>query len=461
MQSSLKILKEKYQSDSLSNHLKAKKPIVLEEIQSKKENFSTPIIIPPLNTDIRFSDHLPKKTIKEKFMSTTPLSLNKPHIFSWTLINSDDTPETVEKKKLIRPVSAQFACGCCWALALADAISDCFVVSGAVNWSPNISATYLMAAVPVGELQNMCFGGNPAGVAKYLSQVELADSTCIDYSWCLNDQQLCRSVSSAHHFDAETLATKLNSNIPSPSGCFFGDVKKYVYTIDAKSKVCSLQDDNCEAFRNTIKSHILQYGPVIGGFAVLQNFITGNFTNPKINQGIYFDRVNYESDELIFDDSQTDNVLGLHAVTIVGWGIADNIQFDTNSVGTVPFWICRNSWGTDWGNMKGCFKIAMYPFNKVSQFDKEVNTSMGGPIGSMILIRATQKPKVTTLKQIKQTYANNIKRLQPDQFYQKTAFLQDVQPSSDTSSTVVFWIILLIIIPLIVAILYLKQKQAK
>jgi hypothetical protein len=47
----------------------------------------------------------------------------------------------------------------------------------------------------------------------------------------------------------------------------------------------------------------------------------------------------------------------------------------------VPFWWARNSWSTDWnptgglekGNdkteMACCVKIAMYPFNKVAQFD--------------------------------------------------------------------------------------------
>ena len=106
----------------------------------------------------------------------------------------------------------------------------------------------------------------------------------------------------------------------------------------------------------------------------------------------------------------------MHAVSIVGFGIAKNIQYDNNKFGDVPYWHCRNSWGTKWGD-KGFFKIAMYPFNKKSQFDKQVMTDIGGPIGSLFLVRATKSPKVADLSQIKQIYFNKINRLNSDNYY--------------------------------------------
>ena len=42
----------------------------------------------------------------------------------------------------------------------------------------------------------------------------------------------------------------------------------------------------------------------------------------------------------------SDNLLGGHAVRILGWGIENN----------VPYWLVANSWNTDWGD-SGYFKI--------------------------------------------------------------------------------------------------------
>jgi hypothetical protein len=113
----------------------------------------------------------------------------------------------------------------------------------------------------------------------------------------------------------------------------------------------------------------------------------------------------------------TREVAGLHAISIVGWGVAKNIQYDNDKVGDVPYWHCRNSWGEKWGNEGGYFKIAMYPFNKIAQFDKQVMTEIGGPVGSMILIRATERPKMVEMDQITQKYRDNINKQLPNTYY--------------------------------------------
>ena len=300
-------------------------------------------------------------------------------------------------------------------------MSDCFVVSGTVGWSPNISATYLMSCIPSGKLHNMCFGGNPAAIAPYLEREGVADTSCVDYSWCSGDSELCKSVSSARHFDAKTLATKLNDNIPKPCGCYYKGVKKYLYKLDSGSDVFFINNKTpIDVFRNTVKSHILDFGPVIGGYVVLKNFFTGNFTDPNFNGGVYLDRADYngyKGGKLRFSDRMTSEAAGLHAISIVGWGVAKNIQYDNDKVGDVPYWHCRNSWGEKWGNAGGYFKIAMYPFNKISQFDKQVMTEIGGPVGSMILIRATERPKMVDMDQIAQRYRQNINKQRSNAYY--------------------------------------------
>ncbi|UUT40459.1 papain-like proteinase [carnivorous sponge associated iridovirus] len=390
------------------------------------------LIIPPLNTDIRFSKELPtldlgsydprqhKHSGKEH-----PHKLHThEHVhenFSWAIPTNHDSPLDLVKKSLIHEVSTQHACGSCYAVAFADTLSDCLVVSGAVGWSPNISATYLMSCIPMGKLHKGCFGGNPAAIAPYLENEPVADTSCIDYSWCSGDKELCKSVSSARHFDAKTLASKLNDNMPKPCGCYYKGEKKYLYKIDTGSDVFFINNEvPIDVFRNTIKSHILDFGPVIGGYVVLKNFFTGNFTDPHFNGGVYLDRADYngyKGGKLKFSDSMTSEAAGLHAISIVGWGVAKNIQYDNDKVGDVPYWHCRNSWGKKWGNAGGYFKMAMYPFNKIAQFDKQVMTEIGGPVGSMILIRATERPKQVDLQQISQKYQQNINKQRSNAYY--------------------------------------------
>jgi hypothetical protein len=416
-----------------------------------------------LNTDISFSSQLPrhKPTSLESngissshgleyfgvynsddYLHPAQHHSKKPHIhnnilddFSWAVVTPTDSLVDQHKKKIIKTQpSSQYGCGSCWAISLADTMSDCLVVSGAVNWQPNISATYIMMRITDRGVHNYCGGGNPALAARYLEGVGVADTSCVDYSWC-TDNTMCSNVNSASHFDAHSLITTLNNTIPRPAGCYFYNVDKFMYKLDTGSEAFFIDDNILQkttqekntainAFRNTVKSHILDFGPVIGGFVVLKNFLSGEHTDPTINEGVYLDRADYttfvrKGDSLSFSDNNLFQNAGLHAVSIVGWGIAKNIQYDTNKWGDVPYWHCRNSWGSNWGKQGGFFKCAMYPFNTYSQFDKQIITAVGGAVGSIIFIKATQKPEITKYDQISNVYNNQIQtKLKPTSYYQ-------------------------------------------
>lgn len=409
-----------------------------------------------LNTDISFSNKLPKHkpTILESRGVSSSHNLeyfstynpddhshpaqhhsNKPHVhdtileeFSWAVVTPTDSLVDKHKKKIIKTLpSSQYGCGSCWAISIADTMSDCLVVSGAVNWAPSISATYIMMCIDDKQIHNSCGGGNPASAAKYLEAVGVSDTSCIDYSWCA-DNSMCSNVSSSNHFDAHSLITNLNNTIPRPLGCYFPNIDKFMYKLDRGSESFFIDDNILQKnkqekttiinmFRNTIKSHILDFGPVIGGFVVLKNFLSGEHTDPNINEGVYLDRVDYN--DLKFSDNMLFQNAGLHAISIVGWGIAKNIQYDTNKWGDVPYWHCRNSWGPSWGKQGGFFKCAMYPFNTYSQFDKQTMTTMGGSVGSIVFIRATQKPEIKKYDQVFSIYNNQIQtKLKPISYYQ-------------------------------------------
>jgi len=67
-----------------------------------------------------------------------------------------------------------------------------------------------------------------------------------------------------------------------------------------------------------IKLEIMANGPVETGFTVYSDF-------SSYRSGIY--------------ERKSDEVMGGHAVKIVGWGVEDGIKY----------WIVANSWSADWG----------------------------------------------------------------------------------------------------------------
>ena len=88
--------------------------IIKEKFEDQNEKM---VIISPLNTDIRFSDHLTKKNVKEMYdprdydHERTDYSQEN---FSWAKPTQYDSKLDLMKKNLIHNVSTQHACGSCW-----------------------------------------------------------------------------------------------------------------------------------------------------------------------------------------------------------------------------------------------------------------------------------------------------------------------------------------------------------
>jgi hypothetical protein len=168
-----------------------------------------------------------------------------------------------------------------------------------------------------------------------------------------------------------------------------------------------------ENFTNTVKKHIYYNGPIQGGFLVYKNFISGAFT--KVNGGVYLEKGDYTRSPIQFNSEQLDitNYMGSHAIAIIGWGIEKNVVVDNEgSKNDIPYWYCRNSWTEKWGD-NGYFKMAMYPYNKVVQFDKTIiiNSMQGG---GMVMIKASKPPQSLTFQQIEDKF---IKLSKPASYY--------------------------------------------
>lgn len=422
-----------------------------ENFQDGNDKKDRKFIVPPLNTDIRLEANLPRfigETVidhtcdRARYTHVNTDSVNfgaggsaagsknhargEPHehdhvheSFSWVIPTKHDDAKTIRKKSLMATPLSQMACGSCWAKGVATAFSDCLVVGEAVDWAPDVSATYCMAI----SQQGLCEGGMPAQLCKDLERQAVSDNSCIDYSWCASEDR-CNTDSSTHF---QTAAPATLSRMVPNVGCYY-DVDKFMYKLDRGTDTFSINTDTPIAdYMKLIKYHILDFGPVCGGYLVLNNFLDGKFT--QFNGGVYFDRADYgnvAADGTIpFSDSvkSSRNSAGLHLVTIVGWGVAKNIQYDNGKRGDVPFWHCRNSWGTQWGD-NGYFKMAQYPYNTTAQYDKVVTVNVNGGsarIGGMVLLRATHPPEIEKVGVIYQRYLDAIKRVKNNKFYERPA----------------------------------------
>jgi hypothetical protein len=417
-------------------HLRSQKPIIFGEqkIMPPKGSSAAIRVIPPLeigalNTDVDFTSlqqfnlELPQNRALRAF--DAPL----PDVFDWRHVYPTDTPEIKKKKTLIARPGNQFLCGSCWSISACGVISDNFVVKGLVDWYPDLSTTWILACMPQGQ----CKGGNPAKCFSDVARLGVATNHCIDYSFCSQNAD-CNG-SALKHLNADTI--DLSKNVPS-CGCYFSDVDHYLYKIDRNSQHISIgapgvSEDN---IAQLVKKHIFTNGSVSGGFLVYKNFIKGLFN--KVNGGVYFEKGVYDDTGAVMfseDSLSPTNYLGSHAVAIIGWGIAKNIVVDsTGKRDNVPYWYCRNSWNDKWGD-GGYFKIAMYPYNKIVQFDKVV--TIDGPhskvrAGGIIMLSVSKPPVLKKLPQLKKRFME-IKRENEDSYYKSDPKTIPVYPVENGS----------------------------
>lgn len=402
--------------------------IVYKKIKKKKKNGQYSInteklMIPPFNTDIRFD--LPSFILKTKGLNAQ--QLNVPENFNWRITSTEDSEDILNKKKIFPTPLNQYLCGSCWAFAGVNVVEGNYVVSGIIKQKIDLSPTWVLSNYP----QSQCKGGSPVKFFTDISMGGIVWKNCVDYSWCsLNEE--CNGTA-LKHFDSVGGHVDLSKYIP-PSGCYF-NTKQYMFTIDKNITTFSGTPEESvvtavDKKSREIEIHIYNSGPVLGGFFVLENFMGGEFTS--INGGVYLERGNYndiQDGKLTFNNlnAEPKKLKGGHAICIIGWGIEKNILTNDNEYNDVPYWYCMNSWGVNWGD-GGYFKIAKYPWNKISQFDKKVtlNSSKGNSeAGGIVCITVSQPPSIIKTQKIP-----NEGKLENDiSFYKSDLVLQDKYPN--------------------------------
>ena len=418
-------------------------------------------VIPPLNTNIQF-DIVPKFKLSDHPGLAAMDHTKLPENFNWR-------EDGGNKRHLISKPGNQMLCGSCWAISAAGIVADNHVVSGTVNWRPNLSTTWCLACYP----QAQCKGGNPAILYEDISNSGIATKHCIDYSWC-SENPVCNG-EATKHFKVSNEEIDLSSLIPN-CGCYESQVEHYLYFID-KPKSASLGNEDLDEdnFTNTIKKHIYTKGPVQGGFLVFDNFMNGGFT--KVNGGVYLENGVYGNGAggVHFDSEQlnVDKYKGSHAIAIIGWGIQKDVVVDNKGTkNDIPYWYCRNSWTENWGD-GGYFKIAMYPYNKLVQFDKVIviNTPQGQiQGGGIIMLSVSSPPEKKTISQIQEQFLkfvrNKSKSYYTNEFHDtgySSKFEEKGVKQLDKILNYIFITIGVIIILLLVFFItkYLFRKQSK
>jgi hypothetical protein len=94
-----------------------------------------------------------------------------------------------------------------------------------------------------------------------------------------------------------------------------------------------------------IQREILERGPVTTGFTIYPDFQNKFGTLGLGGQKFKGEPLGSGENSLIYIWDGQGESIGGHAITIVGWGTYADVEQKLN----IPYWICLNSWGRDWG----------------------------------------------------------------------------------------------------------------
>ena len=332
----------------------------------------------------------------------------KPPPESWVnFLPSDQAPYALATKPM-----SQKLCGSCFSFAVANSVSDAFVFGKRLPFNPEISPMAVMACMTDPNANLQCDGGDTLTMLTLIAEDGVTTSNCLDFSKFCNESDACSGSSRERTMEKNAPAAKLPVDILKSSGepkvrqvgaegqlvmlstqknmpippcrCCTNKscetAKYWKYFVDPDSiHIVSLNDLDLGDKKVTgtkdavveVKQHLLQYGAVVTGMVVFKNFLNGKFDSTR---NIYFEDQQYE----VPQGKDPMEIVGAHALSIVGWGIEKNpITLTVNGkqkvVKQTPYWVVRNSWGRRWGRLDGYFKMAMWQPGSADNDMTEIN----------------------------------------------------------------------------------------
>jgi len=217
----------------------------------------------------------------------------------------------------VNEIRDQANCGSCWAFGAVESMTDRICIKSNGTMKPHISAEDLNSCCGFSCGQG-CNGGYPEAAWQHFKSVGLVtggqygtNEGCLPYQLPHCDHHITGGKYPACQGDAPTPACKKECESSYNN----------TYTADKHHGESAYSLPTVEK----IATDIMTYGPVEGAFSVYEDFLA-------YKSGVYVHK--------------TGQLLGGHAIKILGWGVEDGTDY----------WIVANSWNEDWGD-NGYFKI--------------------------------------------------------------------------------------------------------
>jgi len=268
------------------------------DFSSQTTNLLLPQEFPVMQDPVDIEQQQPSST------SLSELIVDTPDAFNWKDLNGKDWTT---------PAKNQGNCGSCWLFGAISALESVInIKEDCPDLNPDLSEQYVLSCLP---LAGSCSGGNVQQFVYYF---------IINTS---REGNYCNGIISE-----SCMPYQADDTIPCESKCDTWE-DSLVPLVEYWESWNDPQDSDLQ---EAIKSLILQKGPVVAYYWVTDRFIRwGTFHKDPLD--VYPDY-----------NEQCSHFVN-HGIAIVGWK-------DDSSFGNGGYWICKNSWGTNWG-YDGFFNI--------------------------------------------------------------------------------------------------------
>lgn len=219
------------------------------------------------------------------------------------------------RPKYFSEVRNQGRCGSCWTFVICSLMSDDITLK-IINFGKNLNIEQLLSCYPGSD---PCDGEAPEDVLLWLEKTDFKVSISSKY-----EEKPTECLQNDKGFSIKKDSVK--------SLCTY--IQRECIT-DPTEEEKKLINDNIY----NMKMQLYTSGPFFGSIRVYSDLF--NFTGDKV----------YEKN--------SDNIIGGHAIEIVGWC---DLNVDIRETFKNGYWICKNSWGIGWAtgyDFPGYFAIKM------------------------------------------------------------------------------------------------------